>query len=74
MDTAAFRRTASTPSKFHRSTELRLVNSILDQWSLPTATERGLQGVVPSMTSNLEECTSELPLGVGPGALVEIRL
>jgi hypothetical protein len=74
LDTAAFRQTKSTPSKFHRSTELRLVTSILEEWSLPTAVERGLQGVVPSMTSNLEECASKLPSGVGPGALVEIRL
>ncbi|KAF8501596.1 RNB-domain-containing protein [Russula emetica] len=74
LDTAAFRRAGSKPPKSHRATELRLVNSILDEWGLPTAAERGLQGVVPPMTSDLEECTSELPLGVGPGALVEIRL
>jgi hypothetical protein len=74
LDTAAFRRPGPTPSKFQRSTELRLVNSILDKWSLPTAAERGLQGVVPSITSDLEDCASELPSGVGPGTLVEIRL
>lgn len=72
LDTAAFRR--STPPKSHRATELRLVNSILDEWRLPTAAERGLQGVVPPMTSDLEECTSELPSDVGAGALLEIRL
>jgi hypothetical protein len=72
LDTAAFRR--STPPKSHRATELRLVNSILDEWHLPTAAERDLQGVVPPMASDLEGCTSELPSGVGPGALVEIRL
>ena len=72
LDTAAFRRTL--PPKSHRVTELRLVNSILDEWHLPTAAEGGLQCVVPPMASDLEECTSELPSGVGPGALVEIRL
>jgi len=72
LDTAAFRQ--ARPPKSHRATELRLVNFILDEWRLPTATEQGLRGVVPPMTSDLDECTSELPSGVGPGALVEIRL
>lgn len=71
---AAVSRAGSTPPKSHRSRELRLVNSILDEWSLPTGTERGLQGVVPPMASDLEECTSQLSSGVDPGALVEIRL
>lgn len=76
LKSTAFRRTGSTPpkSKYHRTTELRLVNSILDEWRLPTAAERGLHGVVPPMSSDLEEYASELPSGVGPGALVEIRL
>lgn len=76
LKSAAFRRTGSTPpkSKYHRTTELRLVNSILDEWRLPTVAERGSQGVIPPMTSDLEEYTSELPSGVGPGSLVEIRL
>jgi hypothetical protein len=74
LRTAAVRPAGSTPPKSHRSIELTLVNSILDEWSLPTAAERGLQGVVPPVASDLEECTSELPSGVGPGTLVEIRL
>jgi hypothetical protein len=74
LDTAAFRQAGPTPPKSHRATELRLVNSILDEWRLPSATERGLQGAVPPLTSDLEEYTSGLPSGVGPGALVEIRL
>jgi len=74
LNTAAFSRAGSTPPRSHRATELRLVNSILDEWRLPTAAERDLQGVVPPMTTEFEQCTSELPSGVGPGALVEIRL
>lgn len=74
LDTAAFRQAGPTPPKSHRYIELRFVNSILDQWCLPSATKRGLQGAVPPLTSDLEEYTSELPSGVGPGALVEIRL
>ena len=74
LNTASFRRLGSTPFKSHRSRELRLVNSILYEWSSPTAAEQGLQGVVLPMTSDLEEYTSELPSGVDHGALVEIRL
>lgn len=72
LNTAAFRR--STPPKSHRATELKLVNSILEEWRLPTAAERGSRGVVPPITSDLEECTSDLPSGVDAGALVEVRL
>lgn len=57
-----------------RYSELRLVRSILDESRLPTATERDFQNVVPSMTLELDGYTSELPPGVGPGALVEVRL
>ena len=72
LNTAAFRRTTAPKSRY--AVELKLVNSILDEWNLPTASERSLQGVVTPIASDLEECTSELPSGVGAGALVEIRL
>src|SRR5712672_1226297 len=49
LDTASFRRAQSTPPKSHRAAELRLVNSILDEWRLPTEAERSLQAVVPPM-------------------------
>ena len=65
------RRTAPAPFKSQRGTELKLVNSILDEWRIPTAMERG---VVPPMGSHVEGCTLELPSGVGVGALVEVRL
>jgi len=68
---AAFR---PAPPKSSRTTELTLVNSILDEWHLPTVAERGLRGVGPPMSPDLEECTSKSPSGAGPGALVEIRL
>ena len=74
LNTAAFHRARSTPPKSRYCRELRLVNSILDEWSLPSASERGLQGVASPITSDLEECTSELPSGVDPGTLAEIRL
>ena len=70
----AVSRPGPTRPKSHRSRELTFVNSILDEWSLPTATERGVQGIVSTMASGLEEYTSDLPSGVDPGSLVEIRL
>jgi hypothetical protein len=57
-----------------RSSELRLVHSILEESGLPTATERAPQDVVPPEALDLDGYTSELPPGVGPGALVEVRL
>ena len=71
LNLAAFR---PAPPKSSRTTELTLVNSILDEWHLPAVADRGLRGVGPPVSPNLEECTSESPSGVGPGALVEIRL
>jgi hypothetical protein len=41
---------------------------------MPTSAERGLRDVVRPMDPHLEEGIPELPLGVGPGALVEVRL
>jgi hypothetical protein len=74
LKTARPRRTGPVFPKSHRASELRLVNSILEEWRLPTERERSFQGVIPPMTSHLEEYTSEWPSGVGPGALVEVRL
>jgi hypothetical protein len=56
-----------------RSTELKLVNSILEQSSLPAGAEQDLRDVARPMAPHLEEGISELPPGVGPGALVEGR-
>jgi hypothetical protein len=58
------------PPKTRRSIELKLVNSILDEHRLPKAAARD---VVRPMAPHLEEGISELPRGVGPGALVEVR-
>ena len=71
---ASRRRPGPVFFKSQRGTELRLVNSIMDEFRLPTATERGLLAVPPPMSLHPEDCTSELPSGVGPGALVEVRL
>jgi hypothetical protein len=70
----AVRRPGPGPPKSPHFRELRFVNSILDESSLPTAAELGVQSVVPPMASDLEECTSEIPSGVDPGTLVEVRL
>ncbi|KAH9068454.1 hypothetical protein EDB83DRAFT_2222687 [Lactarius deliciosus] len=68
------RRAGLAPARTHRATELRLVNSILEEQRLPLAREPSLQDVVQPMTGNPEEeDTSELPSDIGPGALVEIR-
>ncbi|KAH9031790.1 hypothetical protein EDB85DRAFT_1958444 [Lactarius pseudohatsudake] len=70
----ASRRAGLAPARTHRATELRLVNSILEEQRLPLAREPSLQDVVQPMTGNPEEeDTSELPSDIGPGALVEIR-
>lgn len=60
-------------TRTHRASELRLVNSILEEQRLPLAPEQGSRNVARPMTGGLEEGTSELPSGIGPGALVEIR-
>ena len=73
MKTATSRRAGFVPARTHRATELRLVNSILEEQRLPLAPEQRFQDVVRPMTGDLEEGTSELPSGIGPGALVEIR-
>jgi hypothetical protein len=70
---AGSHRAGRVPPKKHRSTELTLVNSILDEHRLPTAAEKDFQDVARRMAPHLEEGTSELPPGVGPGALVEVR-
>jgi len=59
--------------KTRRSTELKLVNSILEECRIPTAEEQGLRDVVRPMVPHFEEGVPELPSGVGPGALVEVR-
>jgi len=61
------------PQKSRRSTELKLVNAILEESRLPTAAEQDLRDVVRHMGPHLGEDISELPPGVGPGALVEVR-
>ena len=66
------RRGGLVTPKTHRATELKLVNSILEERRLPTAAEQGLQDVVRPMTPHPEEST-EPPSCVGPGALVEVR-
>ncbi|KAH8994995.1 hypothetical protein EDB92DRAFT_2085345 [Lactarius akahatsu] len=68
------RRAGLAPARTHRATELRLVNSILEEQRLPLSREPSFQDVVQPMTGNPEEeDTSELPSDIGPGALVEIR-
>jgi hypothetical protein len=77
LDVAASRprRAKFAPPKSRRATELKLVNSIMEEWRLPTVVERVIQGVDQPMTSHLDdEFASALPSNVGPGALVEIRL
>lgn len=59
--------------KTRRSTELKLVNSILEECRIPTAKEQGLRDTVRPVDPHFEEGISELPSGVGPGALVEVR-
>jgi len=56
-----------------RARELTLVNSILKEGSIPTPAEQGYQEAVRPVAPHLEEGTSELPSGVGRGALVEVR-
>lgn len=60
-----------SPSR--RSTELTLVNAILEEGCLPAAAKKGLPDVVRHMGPHLDEDMSELPPGVGPCALVEVR-
>ncbi|KAI9461581.1 hypothetical protein BJY52DRAFT_1167508 [Lactarius psammicola] len=71
--TVTSRRAGLAPARTHRATELRLVNSILEEQRLPLAREQGFQDPVRPMTGDLEEGASELPSGIGPGALVEVR-
>jgi hypothetical protein len=71
--TATSRRSGLYPARTHRATELRLVNSILEEQRLPVAREQGSQDAVQPMTGDTMEGTSKLPPGIGPGALVEIR-
>ena len=66
-------RGGSVPPKSRRSTELKLVNSILEGSCLPTAAGRDIRDVVQPMGPHLEEDISELPPGVGPGTLVDVR-
>jgi hypothetical protein len=60
-------------TRTRRSTELKLVNSILEECRIPTSAERGLRDVVRPMDPHFEEGIPELPSSVGPGALVEVR-
>jgi hypothetical protein len=69
LKTATSRRAGLVPARTHRATELRLVNSILEEQRLPLAREQSFQAI----TGDTEEGTSELPSGIRPGALVEIR-
>ncbi|KAF8273281.1 hypothetical protein EI94DRAFT_1716292 [Lactarius quietus] len=73
LKTATSRRGGFAPSRTHRATELRLVNSILEEQRLPVAREQGFQDAARPKTGDTEQGTSELPSGIGPGALVEIR-
>ena len=61
------------PPKSHRSTELKLVNAIMERCRLPTSAEQDFRDVVRPMAPHLEEDVSELPPVLGPGALVEVR-
>jgi hypothetical protein len=70
---ATSRRAGLVSAKTRRATELKLVNSILEEQCLSGATQQGFQDAVRPMMTHLEESASELPPGVGPGALVEIR-
>ncbi|KAH9063894.1 hypothetical protein EDB87DRAFT_1820561 [Lactarius vividus] len=67
------RRANLAPARTHRETELRLVNSILEEQCLPLTREPIFQDVVRPMTGSPEEDTSGLPSDIGPGALVEIH-
>ena len=71
LKTATSRRLA--PPRTHRATELRLVNSILEEQRLPLAQEQDFKNAARLMTEDTEEGMNKLPSGIGPGSLIEIR-
>jgi hypothetical protein len=73
LRTATSRRAGLVPVRTRRATELKLVNSILEERHLPVAVDQDFRDVVRPMMTHFEEGTSELPSGMGPGALVEFR-
>jgi hypothetical protein len=70
LKSARSRKAGFDPPKTRRTVELRLVNSILEEQRLPATTK---QDAVRPIMAHLEEGMSELPSGLGPGALVEVR-
>ncbi|KAI9511822.1 hypothetical protein F5148DRAFT_1009000 [Russula earlei] len=70
---ARSRRAGLVSPKTGRARELRLVNAILEERRIPTPAEQDHQEVAWPVAPHLEEITSALPDGVGPGALVEVR-
>ncbi|KAI0303710.1 hypothetical protein B0F90DRAFT_1708367, partial [Multifurca ochricompacta] len=71
LKAATSRRARPVPAKTRRATELRLVNSILDEQCFPAAVENGFQ--VSPMMAQLEEGILDRSLAVSPGTLVEVR-
>jgi hypothetical protein len=69
LKSARSHRAKIVPPKERRAVELKLVNSILEEQCLPATTK---EGAVRPIMAHLEG-VSQLPSGLGPGALVEVR-